>query len=188
MMDAAELVDRDQAEAEIAAGGLVCDACGSGFIHEGRGRKPKRCQDCRAQKATGAGPAGDAAPKRPRGVEALQRNLQQQLVMLGVGVAFFDPFDSKVIIQNAERGAKALANLAETNPKIRKMLESSVEGAGYLPVAMWATSIALPILAHHGLIRGVADPAPAPSASSPAGGAVHNGSPFDLSGLVGPRV
>ena len=169
-------------------GGLVCEKCLSAFDHSGRGRKPKRCPDCRGAstaRRSASTTAEDSAPKRARGIDSLERNLRQQLVMLGVGVAFFDGYDSQVIIKNAEQGAKALANLAQTNPKIRRLLETSVEGAGYLPVAMWVTSTVLPIVAHHGLIRGVADPAP--SAPSPAGGAT-NGFPLDLSGLVGPRV
>lgn len=161
------------------ADGHVCDQCGTQFEHSGRGRPPKRCPECRQTRGrttstrtrTTAADDGDAAPRRTRGIEALEKNLRTQLAMLGVGVAFFDPFDSRIIVSRADQGAKALANLAATNPKIRKLLESSVEGAGYLPVALWLLATLLPIAAHHGLIRGVADPAATGRPSASPGGA-----------------
>lgn len=137
----------------------VCSKCARTFEHTGRGRPPKTCPDCRTPRGKSAKPSAEEAPKRPRAIETLKQNIAQQLVMLGLGVAVFDAFDAEVIVKNADRGATALANLAATNPKIRALLESVVEGAGYLPVAMWAVSTALPILAHHGILRGVPDPA-----------------------------
>lgn len=180
-----ELPELDDA-AEVP--GIECDACGTTFQHSGRGRPPKRCPDCRAVRGRSApskAEADDSAPRRARAIETLEKNLRTQLAMLGVGIAFLDPFDSRVIITKADQGAKALANLAATNPKIRKLLETSIEGAGYLPVAMWAVSVALPILAHHGFIRGVPDPAGTgrPPASPSGGAPSPNGSLVDMDAL-----
>lgn len=156
--------------------GITCAGCGVIFDHSGRGRPPKKCPDCRpvrGSRATPTAPTDETPPKRPRSIDALQRNIHQQLVMLGMGLTMFDGFDGQVVIKNAEKGATSLSNLAATNPKIRAALESTVEGAGYLPVAMWFTSTILPILAHHGVLRGVPDPArsgatsPAPDRSNP---------------------
>lgn len=162
-MTEADALPEGQGDDIPEVGSLTCAECGTAFVHTGRGRKPKKCPDCRAVAGSSRTPKEDAAPKRARGIEALEKNIHQQLVMLGMGVAFFDTFDGTVIVKNAEKGAKALSNLAATNPKIRAALENTVEGAGYLPVAMWVFGTALPILAHHGVIKGVPDPANGPA-------------------------
>lgn len=46
----------------VPDGALICEQCGNPFEHSGRGRKPKRCPDCRATKSTGTrskSPSGD---------------------------------------------------------------------------------------------------------------------------------
>lgn len=44
-------------------GALTCEECGTLFEHSGRGRKPKRCPDCRTKKSSSAprnrAPSGD---------------------------------------------------------------------------------------------------------------------------------
>lgn len=136
---------------------LTCEKCSETFQHEGRGRRPKRCPACRTARPTST--REDTAPKRPRGIDSLESNIHGQLTLLGMGFVFFDPFDGGHIVKNAAEGAKVLSNLAATNPKIRKMLETTVEAAGYGPVALWGAKLMIPILAHHGVIRGVPDPA-----------------------------
>lgn len=144
-------------------GELTCEKCGTSFSHKGRGRKPKTCLNCRGSKARpSSSTTGTTEPKRPRGIDQLERAIHGQLAVIGAGLMFFDPFDAKIVLQKAEKGAKALANLAATNPAIRRSLEKGVELAGWGPVALWATEVTLPILAHHGLIRGVPDPATKP--------------------------
>lgn len=159
--------DVDPADVGPAAGTtqIICEQCAVPFDHSGPGRKPKRCTSCRPTRERPAtadtAPAGESAPKRPRSVEALEKNIHQQLMMLAMGLVFIDPFDAKVLMAKADQGAKALANLAQTNPAIRRFLEKGVEAAGYGPVLLWGAQVLVPILAHHGMIRGVADPASA---------------------------
>lgn len=141
---------------------LTCEKCGHDFEHLKSGRKPKRCPDCRATSST----AREAAPRRPKSVEQLKSNIQQQLALLGMALTFVDPFDAQVILKNAEEGAAALANLAATNDSIRRTLEKGAELAGWGPVLLWIAKMSVPMLAHHGLIRGVADPAKAPAQSN----------------------
>lgn len=159
---------------------LVCESCGKPFVHTKSGRKPKRCEDCRSTPR----PRGDAAPKRPRSIDALEKNLAQQLALIGMTLMFVDPFDAQVVIKNGEEGARVLANLAMTNDAARRFLEASAELAGWGPVLLWTCKLSLPILAHHGLLPGVADPAtrPRPDGNGKASaGAPYPGAfgPFD---------
>jgi len=145
---------------------IECKTCRTTFVHSGRGRPPVRCPDCRAAgraKSTTDTTAEDkpVPPKSGRGIEALRKNIHMQLAALGMGWALFDTFDSRVILKNAETGAEVLANLAATNPSVRRTLEKGVELAGWGPVLLWFLQCGLPIAAHHGLIRGVPDPAKA---------------------------
>jgi phage FluMu protein Com len=138
---------------------LTCTVCGNEFEHAGgRGRRPKRCPDCRTVPAASSS-SNETAPKRPRGIESLKQNLHTQLTMLGAGVCLVDKFDGTHIMKHAQQGAEVIANLAATNPSIRAGLEKGVELAGWGPVILWLTGMALPIMAHHGLLQGVEDPA-----------------------------
>lgn len=157
---------------------LVCTACLSTFEHSGRGRRPGKCPACRTSRAPRSSPREDTAPQRPRGIDSLQKNLHGQLTMLGAGVLFIDAFDGTHIMKKAEKGSQVLANLAATNPSIRKGLEHGVELAGWGPVLLWGVEMAVPILAHHGMIRGVGDPAAARRVQPAA----------DVSGMVDPSV
>lgn len=154
-----ELLDGSEAMAPVDDGGveLTCEKCGRDFQHEGRGRRPKRCPDCRTARSSST--REDTAPRRPRGIDSLESNLHGQLTLLGAGLLFIDTFDGTHLMKNAAEGAKVLSNLAATNPTVRKGLEKGVELAGYGPVLLWGAKLALPIMAHHGVIRGVPDPA-----------------------------
>lgn len=148
----------DVAETAAAGGAIVCRDCGSGFDHVGRGRPPVRCTDCRGSSRK-AGQDGPSEPNRPKAVAQLKNNIHGQLSMLGMGLMFVDPFDGQLIMQKAEKIATVLSNLAATNPSIRKGLENGVELAGWGPVLLLIAEVGIPIMAHHGLIRGVPDPA-----------------------------
>lgn len=137
-------------------GDLTCEKCGASFDHTGRGRKPKTCPDCRKKRGGAPG-----EPKKPRGMAELERQIHGTLAVIGSAVAIFDPFDAQVILSKAGQGAKALTNLAAHNPAVRRTLEAGAELAGWGPVVMWGVQVSLPILAHHGFIRGVPDPAKA---------------------------
>lgn len=153
---------RDDLADDPAGVDLTCEQCGSSFEHTGRGRRPKRCPACRTSSPRATREQAEEEPKRPgrpRAIDQLQGQIHAQLGLLGMGLMFFDQFDAEVVLKKSEKGAKALANLAQTNPAIRKTLEKGVELAGWGPVAMWGAEMMLPIMAHHGLIRGVPDPA-----------------------------
>lgn len=158
-MTVEELPD-DMAPADGTGVELVCEECGHTFEHTGRGRRPKRGPCCRTARSTrSTSPEEETAPRRPRGIDQLQRNLHQQLVMFGVGLSFLDSFDGAHIVKKAEKGSKVLSNLAATNPKVRKALETGAEMAGWGPVLLFGAELFIPIAAHHGFIRGVKDPA-----------------------------
>jgi hypothetical protein len=159
---------------------IECEQCGETFTHGKAGRRPKRCTSCRAtSSSTSSSGRGETAP-RSRSTEALRRTLQQQLGVLGLALTFVDPYDSTVVLKHAEEGALVLANLAATNPSIRRTLERSAELAGWMPVLLWVSKMTIPIAAHHGLIRGVDDPAakPPPAAGNGAGPLGAFGTPY----------
>lgn len=138
--------------------GLECEKCGSQITWGGRGRKPKRCHDCRAVRST---TSKDSTQDRSRkgALRVLEENLTAQIYSLGSLIAMFDRFDGVLIAKKSDRLASALTDVASANPKIMKALQSGVEMSGWAQVAVIFAEVALPIMAHHNLIPGVPDPA-----------------------------
>lgn len=135
---------------------LTCKICGTRFEHSGRGRKPSTCPDHRGQRA---GKKAEGEPRKRPGAAELERQIHGMLAILGSAVMMFDQFDGTVILTKAEKAAKAMSTLAANHPSIRHGLELGAELAGWGPVVMVGGEILLPILAHHGVFKGVPDPA-----------------------------
>lgn len=122
---------------------LSCEECGKPISYSGRGRKPKRCNNCRP-KATGA--------KRTRNVESLTKELERTFTDIGNLVKFVDGYDGLVIVDGSPRLAASLGGVAERNPTVRKGLESFVAGSSWGAVIAASAGIAVPILMHHGIL------------------------------------
>jgi hypothetical protein len=126
---------------------LSCEICGVELIYAGRGRKPSRCKDHKK------GSSGGSTPRQPRGsLKNVQENLTDAYVMIGIAVAFYDPFAGLVIGEKADHLAASWVKLAETNPKIRKALERMTEASGWASVVGAHVAIAVPIMRNRGII------------------------------------
>lgn len=140
------------------AGELKCENCGRHFSHEGRGRKPKKCLECREAKGsrtTGiTRPRKGARTKAEREADEIAAKFRQSLAMLALFVSMADPVDGKAILAGSDGLAKATGTILEKNDKVRILLSSSSTGGGYVALFGYLLIILVPILAHHGLIPG----------------------------------
>lgn len=91
-------------------------------------------------------------PRGPRGgrrASSLAKKISSAVAMVAAGVATVDPFDSAIILHNADRLGNAWAPVVEQNPKIAAFF-ASLEKGGVWGNAVFSTmAVALPILLHH---------------------------------------
>lgn len=71
-------------------GMLTCEQCGNHFEHSGRGRKPKRCLDCRS-KATGTATRTPSRKSTPKDVETALAVLDGMYSTLSIGLFIVSP-------------------------------------------------------------------------------------------------
>lgn len=107
-------------------------------------RAPKSGKKTRTGKAKSApGPA----PAMPRG--GLKGPLTNVYTGIGMSVMPFDPSCGRMIIENAEKCASALDELARTNPAVRRVLLSLVTTSAWGAVVMAHAPILMAIAMHH---------------------------------------
>jgi len=109
-------------------------------------------------------------------ISRIEDSLNEQFTLIGTVVFAFNEYDGTVIVEGSPRLAKALANLAEKNPKVKRNLERMLAGGSYGEVILAAGLIAIPIMANHELmpegikaLYGKAIPEPEPSTVSAPG-------------------
>jgi hypothetical protein len=144
--------DAEQIDAVPAnATGLFCEepGCGTELTYGGRGRKPKRCPEHKR----GATPS-DRPPKSstPKGIERIKADIRQVMFVTGVAVTPYDQYDGAVLIGSANKVADSFALLALKFPEFRKWLEKGGDGMMWVQIIMGLSSVAIPILAHHGVL------------------------------------
>lgn len=140
--DAAALED----EAPVTRGELECTVCGADLSYGGRGPKPKYCDAHRkTARKTSTATGAKQAPK-------LAKALHTQISSVALIVAMVNQADGVAILNGSERLATSLAQVADTNPKVRKALEAAVSGGAWGGVIVAAVTIAVPILVNHGLV------------------------------------
>ena len=118
-----------------------------------------------AGKASPPPPPGgpsDTAPKRgrPKGstnrstmsVKSIEEGLNQQFTILGTVVSMANAYDGRVILEGTPQLSKALADLCDKNPKVKRNIERMLAGGTYGEVLIAAGLIAVPIMANHGLM------------------------------------
>ena len=101
------------------------------------------------------------SPGRPTNIDRLADHLATQFLGLGMLVFAFNSAVGAILVEDAPAHAKALAALAEQNPKVRKLLEGTITGSAWLGVAIAFGSTAMRV---SGALReqGTADTAPPP--------------------------
>ena len=71
-------------------GQLTCEECGISFEHSGRGRKPKRCLDCRNARPT-TGNKSTVTRRAGKDVNAALAVMDSAYAMMTVGLMMFSP-------------------------------------------------------------------------------------------------
>ncbi len=87
-------------------------------------------------------------PPKPRN-GTLVRPFTQFYVSIGALISPFDPVCGAAIINQSEECAKALENLAQSDPRVRAILMSLVETSAWGYVIAAHTPILLAIAVHH---------------------------------------
>lgn len=138
----ADLRDVDPAEGEY-----VCEICGRGGFKNARG--------VALHKGKSHGTATDKTPaarKQSKSTKELQNSLEVFFSSLGIAVTMANAADGAAVINGTPGLAKALANTAERNPKLRAMLENMTSGFAYSELVTASAVIIVPILANHNLL------------------------------------
>ena len=107
-------------------------------------RRPGRPLGARSRKVSA--PASDTAPRRtetaargpgrPSTIAKLEEHLGTQFMALAGIAMLFDPRVGLIMAEDAPAHAKALAQLADQNPKVRKFLEGGLTGSAWVGVAI----------------------------------------------------
>lgn len=132
--------------------------------------EPKRKRKANVPGAEGK-PSADRAPRAPRrapGAAVLERKLTDLGVSIATLVAIFgDPVCGPAIADGAPRLAEAVCRVADGNAKVRGSLDRITSAGEWGDVFAASMAIALPVLAHHGLLPvgllARAEPAPGPA-------------------------
>lgn len=138
----------------------------------GRRKTAKKAPAKKAPSAPAAAPAErpPATMGRPTNKAKLEKTLADQLMTLGLGISGIGVVsgngvvaqDGVIVTEHAEPVAKALADLADTNPKIRKFLEKGVESTGWVGVALAVGGLTKAIVSNHVAARPEPEPEPGP--------------------------
>lgn len=124
------------------------DGCHNTLTYSGRGRRPKFCDEHKAQKpATGT--------KRQTGWQkgdTVEANLTKLLNWSAAGIMFINPADGKVIAKGGPAVAHELVELARIDKRFRPYLEWLAAPGKYGPLTLATAALVLPIMANHGLV------------------------------------
>jgi hypothetical protein len=146
--DAPNPVPKDLRDVDSTDGDYVCDICGKGPFKNDRGLA--------LHKGKTHGSGSDKTPSQGRKKTKSTRELQQSLDVffssVGIAVTMANQVDGAAIINGTPGISSALANTAENNPKLRKMLESLTAGFAYSELIAASAVIIVPILANHNML------------------------------------
>lgn len=106
-------------------------------------RAPKRGKQAAAKKA----PKQERVKTLPRG--GLKGPLTQLYTGVGMSLMPFDPACGRIVIENAEKCAEALDELAKTNTAVRNFLVSLCTTSAWGAVLMAHAPIVMAIAMHH---------------------------------------
>ena len=101
---------------------------------------------------------GARVPPRPRvggtknAHDKRKDRVESLFAKIGAGIYVMDRFDGLCIIDRAEEAAVALADLADENKAVAKVLDNLTLAGGYAAVFAVLISMVLPIAARHGMI------------------------------------
>lgn len=132
--------------------------------------EPTRTRKTRSDKGVPRGPRGS---RRASSTAQIEKKLRDIANTTGGLVSAFEPYDGRIILNNADNLAASWAKVAERHPQFRQAIEGMEAGGVYGAAILSLLMVALPILLHHGMLP----PAIQPFASvfDPATGLGANG-------------
>ena len=132
-------------------GELTCQSCGKQFLHTNRGRKPKKCLECR----------GNPEPSSPRNttsggtkkVDGLVSQIETFYLTLGWAGTMVPNgdvhLDAMIVSSNAGAMAESWRPLLENDSKIRAFWSKILNGSGWGQVIMAHGMVANAIVQNH---------------------------------------
>lgn len=134
---------------EPIGSGIACVVCGKDItaLYGGRGAKPKYCEDHKTNRPKAAASSG-----RMTKDARLRQDLATMMGTLGFALMMVEAYDGLVVIDRTEATVDALMDVAEHEPKVKKILEQMVTVSVWGQVSMAVAGLALPIAAHHGVL------------------------------------
>jgi hypothetical protein len=114
--------------------------------------RPPRARKQRSPRAAAPAAQAEQPDRRPAGIRKIQDGLVQLFTIAGLGTSMFvDEFDGQVVALNAERLARAWADLAQQSPTVRRALEALLMGSAWGSAIGTTAMVAVPILVRHGI-------------------------------------
>lgn len=107
-------------------------------------------------KSTTGGNDKKPASKKPAGrPRALENQLAEFFSTIGLTVSMVNADDGMVIVQNAEPLAKAWADLAAEDARVRKAIDRVMTGSAWGGVIFATGTVAMGIANNHGMLDGL---------------------------------
>lgn len=91
-------------------------------------------------------------PPTSQSLSLLRRQLEQNFMMLGMGLMLINEYDGKVVVKNAPEMSAALIGIAETSPKVKRILQGMMKTGTFAQFAMAFAPVVVPIAANHGVV------------------------------------
>lgn len=124
----------------------ACENCGNDVQYSGRGRVPKKCPDCRANR-TRVSSDGPAMPRMPRMASMDKRkqrvvdNLMQINGMMAGSLALAAPVTGNTMALTAPPAIVSLVEIASKYPKMMEGLEKLTEVMPWIDIARFAGAV-----------------------------------------------
>jgi len=139
------------------SGPPVCEECGEEIAYSGRGRRPKYHPEHRPNQRTShsAGTkrvAGSPKNKAERESAQIAESMLKALNKTALLVGTLDAFDGFAIAAGSPSLCSQTEGVLVRHDKFREDLLNAKAGGSIIGLVVAALTIALPILAHHGLI------------------------------------
>lgn len=133
--------------------GIECaePGCANAVVKPERGRTSRYCPEHKR--------GGDKAPKidTPRAASwpkarEIETALTRYVALIGSGVTFINAADGEAVILHGPAVVHEIVELGRNDKRIRRALELLSMPGKYGPLTLAIASLALPLLANHGLI------------------------------------
>lgn len=105
---------------------IYCDTCGNGFVHSGRGRKPKKCPDCRTVTA----PKTSGTRRSNKDVDTALAVLESTYSAAALGLMVVSPRAASTWVESADRLQQSNRAILVGDPNLVKSICRAGEKSG----------------------------------------------------------